>query len=55
MSHWPPVLEFHALSVPVQLVASASVRRTQNRVLEQKIEVWTRQEEKGLAVVIGQP
>jgi len=50
MSHWPPALESHALSVPVQLVASASARLIQNRGLERKIEAWTREEEKGQTV-----
>lgn len=43
--HWPPALEFHALSVPVQLAASASAQQTQNRGLEQRIEVQMRGEE----------
>ena len=50
MPRWPPALESHALSVPVQLAASASAQRTQNRGLERKIEAQMKGEKGGRTI-----
>ena len=50
MPHWPPALESHALSVHVQLAASALAQQIQNRGLERKTEAQMRGEEEGQTV-----
>ena len=50
MSRWLPALESHALSAPVQLAASASAQRTQNRGLERKIGERMRGEKEGRTI-----